>query len=148
MPLWPTFNAALNATSAACLLTGYVRIRRRDVAAHRRAMLSAAAASAAFLASYVAYHVWLHAVTGTPLRRYPDVGILHTLYKAVFYSHELAAVLLVWLVPRTLFLAMKGRFAEHRRIARFTYPAWLYTSVTGIVVYLMLYPFLPAERPA
>lgn len=147
-PAWPTLNALLNATSAAFLLTGYARIRRRDVAAHRRAMFSATAASAVFLVSYLAYHTWKSRVDGTPLRVYPQVGFLRTVYLSILWSHSVLAGVLAFMVPRTLFLAIRGRHAEHRRIARVTYPLWVYVSVTGVVVYLMLYPFFPAEPPA
>lgn len=129
----PTVNAALNATSAALLLAGWRAIRagRRDV--HRALMLSAFASSTLFLAGYLTRI----ALTGT--HRFPGGGLLRATYLAVLASHTLLAVAALPLVLRTLFLALRDRYPEHRRIARWTLPIWFYVSVTGVVVYVMLY---------
>jgi putative membrane protein len=134
-------NAVLNASSAVLLLAGRRRIAKGDVAGHRRLMLAAVGTSSAFLVSYLVYH----ALTGS--RRYPGEGALRTVYLGVLLSHTVLAASLAWLVPRTVFLGLRDRRAEHVRIARWAYPIWLYVSVTGVVVYLMLYPFAPVASP-
>jgi uncharacterized membrane protein YozB (DUF420 family) len=137
--LWmPTVNAALNAAAAVLLVVGRVRIARGDVAGHRRTMLAACAVSAAFLVSYLTYH----AIAGST--RYPADAPLRPLYLAILLSHTVLAASLAWLVPRTVWLGLRDRRDAHRRIARWTFPIWLYVSVTGVVVWLMLYPFAPA----
>lgn len=129
----PGVNATLNATSAACLLLGFRAIRagRRDV--HRRFMLGAFTASTVFLVSYLARF----ALTGTT--RFPVEGGWKIFYLAVLFSHMLLAMALLPMVLRTLWLPLHGRFPEHRRIARFTFPIWAYVSITGVLVYFLLY---------
>jgi uncharacterized membrane protein YozB (DUF420 family) len=129
----PTVNAALNATSAILLFVGFRAIKRRRVDVHRRAMLAAFATSTVFLVCYLT-RVYL---TGT--HRYPGTGFAKTLYLTVLLTHMVLAVATVPLVVRTLFLARRERFVDHRKIARFTFPIWMYVSITGVVVYLMLY---------
>lgn len=136
-----TLNAGLNAAATVLLVTGRVQIARRDVEAHRRTMLRAVWVSGAFLTSYTIYH----ALAGS--REYTGTGWLRTLYLVVLVPHILLAASLVWFVPRTLFLALRGRLDEHRRLARWTFPVWLYVSVTGVVTWLMLYPLAPAPAP-
>ncbi|MFO7156097.1 MAG: DUF420 domain-containing protein [Pseudomonadota bacterium] len=133
MELHPFFNACLNATSAILLFAGYRAIRRGEVERHRKLMLSAFAVSALFLASYLIRY----AVSGT--HRFPLEGGLRTLYLLVLGSHSLLAAVLLPMALRTLWLPWKGSFERHRRIARITFPIWAYVSVTGVVVYLMLY---------
>jgi putative membrane protein len=129
----PEVNATLNATSGALLLCGLRAIRagRREV--HRRFMLGACVASVLFLIGYVTRV----ALQGT--HRFGGHGIVRTLYLAILTSHMILAVAILPLVLRTLYLALSGRFDRHRRLARVTFPAWLYVSVTGVVVYAMLY---------
>lgn len=126
-------NAALNFTSFACLTLGFVFIRRGNREAHRKAMLGAVSASVVFLVFYVVRF----SLTGT--HRFAGEGVARTAYLAILASHSLLAVVVVPLVLRLLYLAFKERFTEHRRLARWTFPIWMYVSVTGIVVYLMLY---------
>jgi putative membrane protein len=126
-------NALLNGTSAALLLAGRVAIARRRIPVHRRFMKTAFATSSLFLASYLTRV----ALTGTHVD--PHVGVVHVIYLLVLFSHMLLAITVVPLVLRTLWLAYKKRFDKHRRIARFTFPIWLYVSVTGVLVYVMLY---------
>lgn len=126
-------NATLNATSTAFLLAGFGFIRARRIDAHRRAMLGAVTASALFLVFYVARF----SLTGT--HEFAGEGTARTVYLTILFSHMVLAVVVVPLVLRLLFLASRERFAEHRRLARWTYPIWLYVSVTGIVVYTLLY---------
>lgn len=131
--LWPAFNAGLNAACAALLLRGFLYIRRRDVPRHRICMALAFLTSILFLVSYLTYHA-LHGST-----RFPGSGWMRPAYFSILVSHTILAVAIVPLALRTLYLAWRGRFDEHRRIARWTFPLWLYVSVTGVVVYWMLY---------
>ena len=133
VPALPTLNAALNATSALFLVTGFVFIRRRQIGAHKACMLSAFAASTLFLISYLYYH-WQVGAT-----RFEGVGWTRPVYFAILISHTILAAAVVPLVLVTLYRAWRERFDRHRAIARWTLPIWLYVSVTGVVVYLMLY---------
>ncbi len=126
-------NATLNATSTAFLLAGFGFIRQRRIDAHRKAMLGAVTASVLFLVFYVTRF----SLTGT--HEFAGTGTARTVYLTILFSHMVLAVVVVPLVLRLLFLASRERFSEHRRLARWTYPIWLYVSVTGIVVYVLLY---------
>jgi uncharacterized membrane protein YozB (DUF420 family) len=132
-PALPSLNALLNATSAVLAATGWWLIRhgRRD--AHRRLMLSAFATSTLFLISYLVYHFQAGSV------RFTGFGVIRTFYLALLLSHTVLAALIVPLVLVTLSRALRGRFEAHRRIARYTIPLWLWVSVSGVVVYWMLY---------
>ena len=131
--LLPHLNAALNATSGALLLAGFYFIRRRNVPAHRACMAAALAVSGLFLVSYVVYHYNYGSV------RFTGQGAIRTFYFAVLVTHVILAAAIVPLVVMTVRRALGGDFARHRKIARWTYPLWLYVSVTGVIVYLMLY---------
>jgi putative membrane protein len=133
----PTANAVLNSASATLLVLGFVAIRRGDLRRHRALMLAAVGCSVLFLVSYVTRI----ALTGT--HRFPGDGALRAAYLAILGTHTILAALAGPLVLRTLFLALKDRFPAHRRIARATLPVWLYVSVTGVVVYVMLYHVAP-----
>lgn len=136
--LLPPVNAALNATSALLLVAGWRAIRRGDRERHRRRMLAAVGCSALFLASYLTRM----ALTGT--HRFPGAGWPRTAYLALLGSHTLLAAAALPLVLLTLARALGGRFSEHRRVARWTLPVWLYVSATGVLVYLALYWIAPA----
>jgi putative membrane protein len=129
----PGVNATLNALSAVLVVAGFVAIRRgrRDV--HRALMLAAVASSVLFLIGY------LTRIALTGVHRFPGEGVLRTTYLAVLGSHTLLAVVAAPLVLVTLFLALRQRFKTHRRLARATLPIWLYVSVTGVIVYVLLY---------
>jgi uncharacterized membrane protein YozB (DUF420 family) len=129
----PTLNAALNTASALLLLVAWWLIRhgRRD--AHRRAMLAAVATSTLFLVSYLAYHFQVGSV------RFTGQGAIRTVYFAILVSHTVLAAAIVPLVLTTLVRALRGRFVAHRALARYTLPLWLWVSVSGVVVYWMLY---------
>jgi uncharacterized membrane protein YozB (DUF420 family) len=131
----PALNASLNALATVCLVAGWFFIRRRRVAAHRASMVAALVASAAFLTSYVLYHY--HAGS----RPFAGTGVVRLVYFAILITHVVLAVVIVPLVAVTVTRALRGRFARHRAIARWTLPIWLYVSVTGVVVYVMLYKF-------
>jgi uncharacterized membrane protein YozB (DUF420 family) len=133
-------NACLNALSALLLLSGWRAIRAGDRERHRRRMLAAVACSALFLASYLTRF----ALTG--VHRFPGGGALRAFYLALLASHTVLAALCLPLVLVTLGLALRGRLDRHRRLARVTFPVWLYVSVTGVLVYLMLYHVAPAAQ--
>lgn len=126
-------NASLNFASFAFLVAGLVFIRRRDVHRHRAAMVGALTASALFLVFYVTRF----SLTGT--HRFAGTGAARTIYLAVLFSHMVLAVVVVPLVLRLLWLVAHRRFRAHARLARWTYPVWMYVSVTGIAVYVLLY---------
>lgn len=136
----PTVNAVLNATSAVLLASGYGFIRRRQVGAHKLCMVAAFVTSTLFLASYLVYHYNVGSV------RFPGKGWVRPLYFAILITHTMLAVSIVPLALITLFRAWKADFTRHVRIARWTLPIWLYVSLTGVVIYLMLYQLYP--RPA
>lgn len=129
----PAFNAVLNATSAALLATGYVLIRRGRRAAHKRVMLAALASSALFLTSYLVYHAQVGSV------RFRGQGPIRTVYFTILLTHTVLAAVIVPLVLMTVVPALRERFDRHRRMARITLPLWGYVSVTGVVIYWMLY---------
>lgn len=135
----PTVDAALNATSAVLLTLGFIFIRRGNVRAHKACMLSAVGTSTVFLACYLTYH-YFHGTT-----RFAGQGAVRPLYFAILISHTVLAAAIVPLVVTTLYRALRGRFELHRRIAHWTLPTWLYVSVTGVVVYWMLYHLYPTR---
>ena len=129
----PTLNAALNGTSAVLLTLGYLFIRRKKVNLHKACMVSAFVISTLFLVSYLIYHY--HAGS----KPFPGEGWTRPLYFTILISHVILATVTLPLTIVTLARGLRGRFEKHRRIARWALPIWLYVSVTGVVVYLMLY---------
>lgn len=132
-----TTNAVLNTIATLLLVAGWIFIVRGNVAAHRAAMVAAFATSAVFLVCYLAYHYAVGHV------RFQGEGIARPVYFAILISHILLAVAVPVLALRMFFLAWKGRWDAHRRLGRITLPVWLYVSVTGVVIYLMLYHWFP-----
>ena len=129
----PALNAGLNATSAVLLTLGFFLIRSGRREAHKRAMLAALCCSSLFLVSYLVYHAQVGSV------RFRGQGPVRTVYFAILISHTILAVTVVPLALVTLVRALQARFDRHRRIARITLPIWGYVSVTGVIVYWMLY---------
>ena len=129
----PPLNACLNTTAAALLVAGWVNIRRRRVTAHRACMVGALAASCLFLASYLFYHARVGSV------RFPGQGWIRPVYFTILITHTLLAAAIVPLVLLTLRRALRREFPRHARLARWTLPLWLYVSVTGVVVFWLLY---------
>ena len=129
----PALNATLNATSALLLLTGYVLIKRQQREAHEKVMLAALTSSALFLISYVVYHLQVGSV------RFTLTGPIRAVYFFILITHVVLAIVIVPLVIATSLRAFRRRFEAHRRIARVTLPLWGYVSVTGVLVYWMLY---------
>ena len=134
----PHLNACLNGTSAVLLFSGYMFIRARNVAAHRACQVSALVVSLLFLASYLTYHYY-HGAT-----RFQGTGLARPIYFTILISHTILAVVIVPLVIVTFYRALRSDFARHLRIARVTLPLWLYVSITGVIVYLMLYHIYPS----
>ena len=134
-----TLTGTMTWTATVLLTAGFIFIRRKNVIAHRAAMLAAVAVSVAFLACYLAYH--LQTGARTP---FGGTGFIRGVYFAMLISHILLATAIVPLILITLTLAVRGRFDRHRRWARWTFPLWYYVSVTGVLVYLFLYQWWPA----
>jgi len=130
---FPAINATLNAVTAALLITGWTLARRRRVSAHRAVMIAAVCCAALFLTSYL----WYHYHAGS--RRFPGSGAWRTIYLSILASHTVLAAAIVPMVLVTLWRGLKRRDEAHRALARWTAPIWLYVSVTGVVVYWMLY---------
>lgn len=137
----PTLNAMLNATSGILIVIGFLMIRRKRIAAHRACMLGAITCSSLFLISYVVYHVGF----GAGVTRFTGEGWVRTFYHTILISHTILAVTVVPFVIVTLTRALRRDFARHRKVARWTFPMWLYVSITGVIVYLMLYHFYPSR---
>jgi uncharacterized membrane protein YozB (DUF420 family) len=129
----PTLNAILNSTSAMFLLVGYRYIRAKKVKQHRVCMVIAFVCSLLFLASYLTYH----ALTGS--KHFPGSGMAKSIYFLILISHTILAAAVPPLAIISLYRAWKGQFEKHRRIARWSFPIWLYVSITGVLVYWMLY---------
>ena len=132
-PILPTINAVLNATAAVLLVWGYTLIRRKRISTHRKVMISAFITSCLFLACYLIYHAQVGSV------RFQKTGAIRTVYLSILGTHTVLAAAVPVLAIITLRRALAGRFDKHRRLARWTLPIWLYVSVTGVVVYVMLY---------
>ena len=137
IPYLPHLNAFLNSTSAFFLIAGYGFIRAGRIQAHRTCQVTAVITSTVFLISYLTYHYY-HGDT-----RFLGQGMVRPFYFAILISHVILAIVIVPLVLITLYRAVRLDFIRHRRIARWTLPLWLYVSVTGVIVYLMLYHFYP-----
>jgi putative membrane protein len=129
----PTINATLNSLSAAFLILGFIFIKSKNIKAHKACMLSAFASSILFLISYLIYH---YQVGSVPFK---GQGAIRTVYFTILLTHTILAVVVVPLALITLFRALQENFPKHRRIARWAFPIWLYVSVTGVLVYMMLY---------
>jgi len=134
---FPALNATLNGTSAVLLITGRVLIARNRIAAHRACMIAAVTASALFLGCYLFFHYEAGNV------RFLGQGWSRPVYFSILISHTLLAIVNVPLIIITLMRGLGGRYAQHRAIARWTFPLWLYVCVTGVVVYFMLYQWFP-----
>jgi uncharacterized membrane protein YozB (DUF420 family) len=133
MPILPAINAFLNATAAALLVCGYILIRRKRVQQHRRVMLTAFFVSCTFLVCYLVYHAQVGSVP------FPKQGLIRAAYLSILATHTTLAAAVPVLAILTFRRGLTGRIGAHRKIARWTLPIWLYVSVTGVVVYLMLY---------
>jgi uncharacterized membrane protein YozB (DUF420 family) len=140
----PAINACLNATAAVLLMLGWWFVRTGRIAAHKACMVAAFSVSTAFLASYLYYHFVVR--DGTPTR-FPVGGPPRVVYLTILLTHTVLAMGVAVLAPVSLILGLRGRIDRHRRIARWTMPIWIYVSVTGVVVYWMLYQMYPQGGP-
>ena len=129
----PPLNALLNATSAALMMTGHRFMHKGRIAAHRTCMIAAVISSVLFLISYIYYHAHAGVI------RFRGTGWIRGLYFGVLASHTILAVVIVPMVLITLMLGLSGKFDKHRPMARWTYPLWLYVSITGVLIYFMVY---------
>ena len=150
MPNWvaglPAVNASLNALATVLLLTGYVLIKRGRREAHACAMISAFGTSVVFLVCYLVYHAALHHYTGLSGKKFGGSGIIRPVYFTILFSHVLLAVPVAVMALMTLLRAWRKNWEGHRRLARVTFPIWVYVSVTGVIIYGLLYhwPAIPA----
>ncbi|MBP9674516.1 MAG: DUF420 domain-containing protein [Bacteriovoracaceae bacterium] len=133
LKLLPIFNTIMNSFSALCLLTGFICIKKKNILWHKRLMVSALIFSTIFLISYLYYHYQVgHTV-------FPRTGTIKTFYLTLLFTHIILAVVMVPFIFRTFYLAFKGDSLRHKKIAKITFPMWLYVSVTGVIVYFFLY---------
>jgi uncharacterized membrane protein YozB (DUF420 family) len=135
----PSLNAGLNTLATVLLIVGYVFIRRGNVTAHRAAMLAAFLVSVLFLVSYLIYHYHVGSV------RFPGTGAIRVVYLAILVTHIILAAIVPPLALLTLARGLRGDVDRHRRVARWTLPIWLYVSITGVIVYVMLYVIYAAR---
>src|SRR4051812_4474241 len=138
----PALNACLNGLSALLLTAAFMFIRRKNIAAHRRCMLAAVTCSILFLISYLTYHA--HAGT----TRFRDPPWFRPIYITLLTTHTILAATIIPLIIITLTRAFRMRFENHRKIARWTWPLWMYVSVTGVLIYLLLYQIYPQKKSA
>ncbi len=142
--IFPVINATLNGASAALLLLGRWLIAQGKRQQHRAVMIAAVITSTIFLACYVTYHVLLQIYAHGAITRFQGTGISRPIYFSILFSHTILAMVTVPLVLITLSRGLRERFDKHREIARWTFPIWLYVSVTGVVIYFMLYQWFVA----
>jgi uncharacterized membrane protein YozB (DUF420 family) len=145
LQIFPHVNAALNALSSVFLVSGFIMIMRLQIAKHRWCMLAASCVSALFLVSYVSYHTLRTYYFGLGPTRFTGEGIIRPVYFTILTSHTFLAVAVFPFVLLTLYRGLKGRYDAHKRVARLVFPVWLYVSVTGVIVYVLLYQLYPAH---
>ena len=141
MKWFPALNATLNALSGIFLLIGYIHIRNKRIAQHRRFMLAACVTSLLFLACYVTYH----ALRGGVVTRFAGTGAIRTFYLTMLTTHTILAIVIVPLAIVSVVNGLKMRVPQHRRVAKWTFPLWMYVSVTGVLVYFFLYHWFPSK---
>lgn len=143
--IFPHLNAGLNASSGVFLLIGFYFILTRQIARHRACMLTAATISAVFLVCYITHHALRTYYFGLGPTRFTGEGLIRPIYFTILTSHTIMAAVVAPFILLTLRRGLKGDFEKHKRIARLVFPIWLYVSVTGVVVYLLLYHFFPGR---
>lgn len=129
----PTLNATLNSVATVFLLVGYISIKQGRREAHKRLMIGALVVSAAFLTSYLIYHY------NVPSKKFPELGWIKTLYLLILIPHIILATVMVPMILKTFWHAYKEEWEKHKKIAKITFPIWIYVSITGVIVYFMLY---------
>ena len=138
--VFPAVNASLNALAGVFLVIAYVLIKQKRIDAHRRFMLAACTTSVLFLISYVTYH----ALRGGVVTKFAGTGAIRTLYLTILTSHTILAVVILPLAILSVWNGLKMRVPQHRRVARWTFPLWMYVSVSGVLVYFFLYHWFPS----
>lgn len=141
----PAVNATLNGLSACFLGAGFVFIRRKKIIAHRNCMISAFCVSVIFLCCYLTYHTWVAMVLHRGPTRFLNPPWFRPIYLTILLTHTVLAMLIVPMVLITLSRALREKFDRHKKIARWTWPLWMYVSITGVVVYLLLYQIFPQK---
>lgn len=134
----PSVNASLNTVAAILLLSGYVAIKKKNEELHKKLMVAALVVSAAFLTCYLIYHYHV------PSKKFPDLGWIKTVYFLILFPHIILAVVMVPMITKTFWHGFRNEREKHRKIARLTFPIWMYVSVTGVLVYFMLYHWFAA----
>ena len=145
LAVFPHWNALLNATSGVFLLIGFYFIRSGQVARHRATMITTSSISALFLLSYLSHHALRTYYFGLGPTRFTGEGLIRPIYFTILTSHTILAAIVAPFILATLWRGLKGNYDKHRRLARLVFPVWLYVSVTGVIVYLLLYQFYPAR---
>lgn len=145
LKIFPHLNAVLNATSGVLLIFGLFFILRRKVHLHRAFMLAASSVSAVFLLCYITHHLIRTSLYGLGPTKFTGEGLSRPIYFTILTSHTILAAGVAPFILAALWRALKGRYDDHKRIARLVYPVWLYVSVTGVIVYLMLYQIFPGR---
>ena len=143
--IFPHLNATLNASSGVCLIAGLYFILTSQIAKHRMCMLAASTISAIFLVSYITHHVIRTSIFGLGPTKFTGGGVARPIYFTILTSHTLMAAAVAPFVVLTLRRGLKGRYDQHKRIARLVYPVWLFVSASGVAVYVMLYHLFPAR---
>ncbi|HEV2456094.1 MAG TPA: DUF420 domain-containing protein [Verrucomicrobiae bacterium] len=141
----PAVNATLNGLSATLLTAGFIFIRQKKIIPHRNCMISAFCVSAVFLVCYVTYHTYLAVVLHRGPTRFLNPSWFRPIYLTILLTHTILAMVIVPMILITLSRALRERFDRHKRIARWTWPLWMYVSVTGVIVYLLLYQIFPQK---
>ena len=141
----PAVNASLNALSAIFLTAGFVFIKRGNKTAHRNCMISAFCVSVIFLICYLTYHIWLAVVLHQGPTRFENPLWFRPIYLVILLTHSVLAMVIVPMILITLSRALREKFDKHKKIARWTWPLWMYVSITGVVVYLLLYQIFPQK---
>ena len=141
----PAINASLNGLSAILLTLGFIFIRQKKITAHRNCMISAFCVSVIFLICYLTYHTYLGVVLHKGPTRFLNPSWFRPIYLVILLTHTVLAIVIVPMILITLFRALRERFDKHKKIARWTLPLWMYVSVTGVVVYLLLYQIFPQK---
>ncbi len=143
----PAVNASLNGLSAGFRTAGFIFIRKKNKIAHRNCMVAAFVTSVVFLACYLTYHGYLAVVLHQGPTRFENPPWFRPIYLTILLTHTVLAVVIVPMILVTLYRAKKERFELHKKIARWTWPLWMYVSVTGVIVYLLLYQIFPQTKP-
>lgn len=143
--IFPHLNATLNALSGLSIICGFYFIQKKKIETHRKFMLTAVVLSALFLISYLTHHSIRTYLFGLGPTRFTGEGIIRPIYFTILITHTILAAVIAPLIIVTLWRALKGKFEMHKKLARWVFPIWLYVSITGVIVYLMLYQLFPAK---